>query len=272
MSADYAIPHRDRHAFTTYPKFRKFLDESYSAWKDGNGPQYIAAELIKPQVIASLDKNWRDLPEMRLHYNKSNEKLIVKFASKRHDLVVTEFREMFLEHCRSVGITRSDIKSIGTGRDEGTGRSKEPDDCFKPRNTRSGGDDKATLVVEAGLSETMNQLRSDAHHWLTKTNGEVHIVVLIHIRYDQRILELERWERQPNPRPVHGQNTHRPTCMQSLTLAMQPDGTPTLTGAPLVLPINLIFDVLPAHVPTTGLTFSVQELEFFVSEYFSISQ
>lgn len=60
--ADYSIPPRSRHDFTTYHNFRKFLEESLKAWQDGHGRQYIAAQNITPQVIEWIDKKRHDLP------------------------------------------------------------------------------------------------------------------------------------------------------------------------------------------------------------------
>lgn len=77
---------------------------------------------------------------------------------------------------------------------------------------------------------------------------------------------------RPNPFATGEQNALRPTCVQSLTLALQGNAPPTVTGAPLVLPVYLMFDVVPPDVATTELQFSVQELQTFVGEYFRMTQ
>jgi len=268
--ADYDIPHKSRHTFINYLSLRKFLESAYSQWESNASSQYVAIECVTHNTIEWLDKNRRELPGMRLHYDLPSEKLIIKFVSTGHEIFHNQFSAMLTDHFRNVGITRRHLMSRGAGRDSGNGqRQKEPDNAFKPLDTRRRENDKATLVIEAGMSETLNQLRNDAHFWLTKTDQEVKIVLLIHVRKEDKIITLERWENQTNPRPTRGTSTaHRPTKMQSLTITVRANGTTTVTGAPLTLPITLLFDVIPAGLPTTGLDITAAELRDYAEEAF----
>jgi len=173
-----------------------------------------------------------------------------------------------------LGISRRHLISTGAGREmRNNQRRKEPDDAFKP-GTRVKKDDRATLVIEAGLSESMNQLRNDAHYWLTKTNGEVKIVLLIHVDRTRMTIKLERWENQPNPRPIRrGISTDRPTKIQTLKIILQTNAPTIVNGAPLVLPINLIFGgAIPAGLPTTGLSITATELQDYAEDFFRVTQ
>jgi hypothetical protein len=273
--ADYDVPHKNRHKFTTYPAFRKFLEDAFNQWSTKHGPQRIAAENITSKTIEWLDKNYRDLPRIRLDYDLISEKLIIKLVSGEHDSAHRQFTAMMTDHVRALGISRRDLASRGAGREmRNNQRRKEPDDQFKPA-TRVMAEDRPTLVIEAGWSESMNQLRNDAHYWLTKTNGEVKIVLLIHVKYAQRVIELERWENRPNPRPTRrSTSADRPTKIQSLQIILQTNA-PTIVsgGAPLLLPINLIFDgAIPAGRPTTGLSITAAELQEYAEEYFQLNQ
>jgi hypothetical protein len=116
---------------------------------------------------------------MRLHYDLATERLIIKLVSSLHEYAHTVFMTVLTDHVRTLGISGDHLSPTGAGRQKGSEqRDKEADAGFKPLNTRPGKDDKPTMVIEAGLSETLNQLRNDAHFWLTKANGEVKIVYL----------------------------------------------------------------------------------------------
>lgn len=56
-----------------------------------------------------------------------------------HAIAVREFTAEFMEHCRAIGITRYDLFTIGPERMASidTNRSKEPDEAFRPKQTRS---------------------------------------------------------------------------------------------------------------------------------------
>ena len=269
----YTIPHRSRCRFTTFQAFRDFLEEGYKKWQYKSESQYIAIEGATDKLVESIDKNRRDLPRMRLDYDATNERLIIKFASNEHDLAHEQFSAMLTDHVRALGITRRQLASVGTGRTLGSNnRSKEPDKGFKP-GTRGGANDKPTLIFEAGLSETLNQLRNDAYYWLTKTNGEVKIVLLFHIKRAAKTIELERWENRPNPRPTRSNSSaQRPTKIQELQIQVPAAGPTIVMGGPLVLPVNLIFDIIPPGVLTTGLTITDPELSTYAEEYFDLTQ
>lgn len=100
-------------------------------------------------------------------------------------MAFTGFRAMFEEHCRNVGISRYDLKSMGSRRHLGITQAKEPDESYKPSN-RTSVTDKPSFVVEVGLSETMNELRTDAHFGLSQTNGKTRLVLLIHIKRNEK--------------------------------------------------------------------------------------
>jgi hypothetical protein len=217
--------------------------------------------------------NISNLPPMRLDFDAAGERLVIKLVSGAHDYGHREFSAMFTNHIRTLAITRHHLKSFGSRRDTGSNnRKKEPDESFKP-DTRTGENDRATFVIGIGLIETLNQLRSDAHYWLTKTNGEVKIVLLILIKRAARIIQLERWESRPNPRLTRSNsNSQRPTKIQMIQIQVPGAGPTTVIGGPLDLPINLIFDVIPPGVPTTGITLPNAELRDYAEEYFRVSQ
>ncbi|ODM22126.1 hypothetical protein SI65_02972 [Aspergillus cristatus] len=144
---------------------------------------------------------------MRLYHDASSNRLIIKFVKTGHNIAARQFLAELMEGCQAVGITRKDFYAIGSGRHEcATNRSKEPDESFKQRATRPYYDDKPTLAVEIDFSARLKQLRNDADFWLTHTNRQVKVVILIHINRDNKSLHIEQWQMQSTYRPAKAQN------------------------------------------------------------------
>jgi hypothetical protein len=76
------------------------------------------------------------------------------------------------------------------------GRSKKADIGYIPCS-RQVEDDWPSFVIEAGVSESLFMLRSDAAFWITNSDGRTCIVIVLSVdRRDRRIL-VERWEEVP---------------------------------------------------------------------------
>ena len=152
------------------------------------------------------------------------KKLTIKSVGPRHEIAASEFLGELLEHCRMIDISRHDLFFIGSGRmaSRHTNRSKEPEEALRPKNTRLYALCFPTLVVEVGRSESLGQLRNDAHFWLTHTDQQVRVVILIHIQADKKKVHLEHWEllqRDLSRAPQHAKPTklQRRKTFQSLT-------------------------------------------------------
>lgn len=272
--AEYSIPHKQRHVFSSYQALRKFLEDSYNQWQNKSASQFIGIEGIDEQRLRWFDTHNRELPSMRVLYDQDVEKLVIKLVSRAHDLAAREFFNAFFDASNRIGINRRDVKDAATGRVSGTGsRQKEPDGQLFPRTRSAGDQDRPTFVLEIGYSESLGQLRNDAHFWLTQTSGFTGIALLLHIKQAQRILEFERWENQPNPRQVRPNTSvhaSRPTNMQTVQISMQPNGPPVVIGAPILLDVDLLFDSPPAHISvTTPLSITAQDLASFAEEFFT---
>lgn len=148
---------------------------------------------------------------------------------------------------------------------KGPRRRKQPNAGFRPSNTRSS-DNEPSFVIECGADESSTRLRSDACYWLTQTNNRTNVVLLIRINRDQEKIIMERWGRalRYNYRPSRHQKPNpQPICEQTVTV--EADGT--VKGAPLILPVDLIFDTLPRGMPNTEFQFSQQELSSWAMKF-----
>lgn len=166
---------------------------------------------------------------MRLDHN---EDLIIKFVGEAHDVATVEFTAGLWERCQSIGITRFDFFAAGSGYKTSADkkRAKEPDQLFRTKNTRPKAKDMPMLCIQVCYSESLNQLRCDAHFWLSQTD-KVRVVILIHIE-NVTVLHVEHWE-------LYG----CPTKLEELDLCYQRNGSITANSPYATLHISAEQDV-----------------------------
>lgn len=64
---------------------------------------------------------------------------------------------------------------------------------------QTGGRSLPLVVSEVGFSETYDDLRNDAHQWLSRSSGRVRLVILIKIEEGTRLLEVHRRKQESLP-------------------------------------------------------------------------
>ncbi|KAJ9298583.1 hypothetical protein DTO271G3_3550 [Paecilomyces variotii] len=268
---------RSGHNFETRQKFTQFLEQSYQWFFNSGGPQYIMARGINKKVLDWLDSRRRTLPPMRVFHYEIEEKLIIKLVSQNHELLHRIFMHFVCKELENMGVTMPDDFWLeGAGREEGSqSRKKEPDDSFKPLNTRPKFADCPTFVIEAGLNGTLDKLRNDAFYWLTQPSQRVKIVVLIHGFIERQVITIEVWQFLDNLRPrraTSAAGSKRLTRTQTVTITKRDNGPPIVTGAPLLLPFDALFDIVPPLVTQNAVLLSAQILEMYAGSIFNSMQ
>lgn len=138
-----------------------------------------------------------------------------------------------------------------------TERLKQPDQCFWPA-ARYHANAWPTLVVETGVGESLPTLRADACWWFENSKNDTRIVIVLAVKKSTRTIIVEKW--QPAPQFASDQ---QPYCAQELVIT---PAAPTVTGAPLYLPFELIMD-RPAVGNEKDITMDVDELLCWVGTY-----
>lgn len=145
-------------------------------------------------------------------------------------------------------------------------RDKKGDSSGGPEPQRATKGAWPTLVIEAGYSQTLGELRQTARQWFAMSNHEVKIVLLT--KFDGTRILLEKWQEVPQDRP--GATTtwlsiqHQgPKPIQEITITRNTTTNPisyNVTSGALVLSFNLLFLRNPG--PGEGdFVISVQELQ-----------
>ncbi|KAG0638003.1 hypothetical protein HOY80DRAFT_1023378 [Tuber brumale] len=146
---------------------------------------------------------------------------------------------------------------------QGRASGKEADSAFK-LGTRLGRASWPTLVLENGVSETIERLRVDTNWWLTNSpaSGRVNIVLVFSIKKAASTIEIEQWEAVNAP-PQH--DTRRtasstdpvPKCVQTITIPQPNDDERTLTlDFKKVLDRDPVGDTLEANFEFTPFDLS----------------
>lgn len=150
----------------------------------------------------------------------------------------------------------------------------EGDSTGGPIPERRGHDKWPTFVIEAGVSESLAQLRLDMQWWFAASNHDVKIVLLAKLDSSRRMITLEKWMEEPVAAPVAaklGATTTRqsaaprPILQQTITIhrneATSPISYKVIRGA-LVLEFRLLFFRSPGE-GEGDIIISVSDLQWY---------
>lgn len=238
--------------------------------------QYLVFSSVTQDDLTKIDDQ-RGKHTRATYYKDVNLLIIKLMPSVKHEAAHGNFGQMIVAKTIMMGMSIHSLYSTGATRFEGSSSSKEADTSFKPQS-RVNETDWPTIVIEAGLSESLAKLRSDANWWLVNSGGDVMIVVIISITPRKKSLRIEKWENvAPAPgRPITRANPSGPIPRSVQDITIRPNVTGAITpyrviGAPLVLHFHKIFLRLPIP-PETDFTFSTNELAEFARTFWECAQ
>lgn len=246
-------------------QFKKVCETS-----SADGKQYVAFENVTSKNFEDIEKlreaSNKTLPRMRILYDRVSEILIVKFMpGSFHDIATAMFNALFSSKFPDVF---SLVGMLAT-RFEGRDRAKEGDSGYKPLTRISNGA-WPSLMVEVGVSESLQQLRNDARYWLTNSGGETRVVILISINTVAKEVKFERWEDVPRIQPArHNTPLYNPGMVQSITL----EHDVQYAGPALQIPAAKVYDQpLPPNLGANDFELTAHDLESFKTSYWLVLQ
>ena len=205
--------------------------------------------------------------------------MIVKVPTAEHEQAHLTLSDEVNHKLEGMGLPRRSIWPCSSTTYHRSTRSKEGDSTFKPKWCRAGKGSWPTLVFEAGVSETLSQLRTDAEWWLTNSRGEVKIAIVISIKPAQKSLWIEKWCLQPRTpaAQVTRADAPVPTKIQELTIIRNPliptppgnTATYAVTGAPLILEFEKLLLRAPV-LPEGDVIFTAADLQAWADEFWSM--
>ena len=192
----------------------------------------------------------------KMMYNYETRSLILKLADGAHEALKANIRTALTLALYNTGLNWLIIPT-GSKRVRGGSCFKEPDESWVPRSHLPGRDMKwPTVVMEVGVSESIEKLKSDAVWWLANSVGQVKLVVIVSINQTSPEITFQTI--------VLDTATAIPTVRQSVTTSRvpkQPDAPITTSPAePLIIRFEEMLCRQPVP-PEQDLQISLGELE-----------
>jgi hypothetical protein len=268
------------YQFTGIPDLRKRIQSlAHELVAGRTTEQHLIFRGVTKDHLAQIDYQRASIGKgTRMTHYADIDLLIVKVPSAKHEGAHLTLSDEVNEKLRGMGLPKRSLWPCGGTKYDGFSSSKEGDSTYRPK-CRPGEREWPTLVIEAGLSEPLAKLRTDAEWWLTNSKGDVKITIIISINPAQKSLWIEKWYLQP-PRPaapVTRANAPVPTKIQELTIIQNPPiptppgniTTYTVTGAPLILEFEKL--LLRVPVPPEGhVIFTAADLQAWADEFWSM--
>ncbi|KAJ9300918.1 hypothetical protein DTO271G3_2082 [Paecilomyces variotii] len=269
----YSIPAIYQYRYNGFESLRNILTR---IWADlpRDRLRYIAIIGFNSENLLELERRGlRDsLPKFTALVDDNSETMIVKFMpGVIHDRISRTFLINFLFHLQKLGVENQVLMS-GSGRMSFPNNlHKEPDEQIKPAS-RNNLHDYPTFVIEVGVSETLGQLRQDARLWLVSTHGRTKIVLLISVDDRRKILRFERWQDSPGIVTRSRRSSAISISPANVQQLEYHHNGAQLTGAPLVIPADLLFGSVPPNLPAGEISIDHQTLLKFGAAVFLMTE
>ena len=240
--------------------FRNAIDVIFRQWEGGSHEEYLIFSGVDRELLEKIDA--LHIRCARLEHHPDGRLLVVKvMPSTVHETLHVILNREIMFKARDMGLGQ-ELKPVGGSRYNGRYSAKEADSALKPKSLRRGKDAWPTIVIEAGVSERLMRLRTDARWWLSNSDGEVKIVVILCFYRNTRTILVEVWQMRPTQREIRTRviMTDVPTRTQSIEL-----GAGVVTGM-LTIPFEdvMLRDAAGPH--EQDFVFTAQELAGFYAE------
>lgn len=220
---------------------------------DRSRSEYIVFHGVTPKILqAELESDEDDSLHIESFFPRLNV-AIAKMPSTPHEVAYTTLSGSFTLKLNAMGGLHKNLISVGRARVQGDDRAKEPDLSYIPRHPPKGRDRHwPTFLVETGYSQNIRKLHDVANWWLTRSNGEVQVVVLIAINQKSKQITFEKWLPGGTPN------------MDYLTVLSQETGKHAISASnkgPLVISFEDIFLRPKEGNKEKDVTFEISDLE-----------
>ena len=240
------------HQYKGIEDLRERVQTRTTEPQDGCSNQHcLVFRGVTKKYLAEIERERSSIGRhIRITHYSGTGLLIIKMPSIKQELAHRELADEVNDALKGMGLPKRSLRNVGSGKYFGLHSAKEGDTGYKPR-VRNREADWPTIVFESGLSESLAQLRGDAHWWLTNSGGDVKIVILIKIRAPQKAIVIEKWCLLA-PQPI-----------RALRSSPNP-GAPVLIRAQEIRithnPAAQLSDVTSYHVTGAPLTFEFRSL------------
>ena len=252
-------------AFSTLLTLKEMIASQFKKLSDGSENQHLSISGISPQLFNMIEASRLGHGNgIRLLYFGDIETLIIKLVSGAHERAHRSLGSLIQRTILPLGITFDEFYDIGSTTYRGQNASaKESDSSWINLLIRPNTGDWPCFVIEAGMSESMPRLHSDARWWIEHSAGAVNLVLLVWIWPAGKKVKMEKWIPGPAPTtrrsPQFAQNIF-PICTAEISID-QSQAPSIIQGAPLVLEFAKIFNRAAISPLEVDLSFTSQDLD-----------
>ncbi|EYE95389.1 uncharacterized protein EURHEDRAFT_412207 [Aspergillus ruber CBS 135680] len=199
-----------------------------------------------------------------MFYDEKHHKLMIKLVSHIHEIarsLISREIDIAADRMSIVhGLVPDGSKRVVSGQ-----YTKEPASSWHPATLPPSRDAKwPSLVIECADLESITRLRIEAEWWLTQSEGDVRVVVVLIIWPFRSGISLEKWV--PDPDGNSGSNdstTGKAKCVQRIELQCRSKNTASIevNGGPLRLEFEMVFLRAPNSSRQRDIIVSEEALE-----------
>ncbi|KAJ5551755.1 hypothetical protein N7461_006453 [Penicillium sp. DV-2018c] len=164
---------------------------------DTPSSQYVLVQRIPDELFSTIVKQPELLKGLRATIRHREHDVLYKIPSRYHEKISWLFGLWLSEALGDMGLRaiNRDFWFGGSGRSTGRMCDKEPDASFFPGRSPARGAPVPwpSLVVEAGVSESLPQLRTDAQWWYSNSKHATQLVLVISANPTTGDADIEIW-------------------------------------------------------------------------------
>ncbi|KAK2786068.1 hypothetical protein FQN53_006977 [Emmonsiellopsis sp. PD_33] len=249
----------DDFPFKTTGKLKSRVRHAKDERNNSTPDRYVVVRDVDPKTAEDIcNRSISLVDRSRLAYDAVSNVLIVRLVSRPHEEATQRMDLRITVAVSSMGL-RDELHYFGASPVYAGGSGKQPDASYLPRTLPQGRTDTwPSIVIETGYSESSGKLRADAAWWLLASDGEVRLVIAVHISPQRPRIVTERWESVLADNS-HGGSSRKPQLLQSSTIEYQ-NNLPVASG-PLTIPFDRLFLRPPVPPQEHDLVYTPTELE-----------
>jgi hypothetical protein len=168
------------------------IHEASTAFGLLNYIQFIGVTAEDLALIDNERTSRRSRIRIKRYYAKHGL-LLIAIPTAFHEL---SHANLYMEIATKIARMGLDDQWTGTGattHETAAGDMGEADSTGRPRFTRRGHDSWPTLVIESGVSDSLQALRDDMRWWFSASDHQVKIVILVKLDVTERHIILEKY-------------------------------------------------------------------------------
>lgn len=258
----------------TYKDFQSLKTQirSKAECLDPKKDQFLRVKLVNKAEFEKIEARREEIGgAARLQYFPDIETLIIKIVSRPHEKAHRDMARIFDVQTHLMGVGLQEFSAVGATLYKGpTGSGKECDSSWINSWLRPGG--FPCLVIEVGVSESLEQLHRDAAWWVANSAGQVNLIILISVAVQTKQIQIEKYvpflATTPATRRTVARSTWKPKKVSPTVRINQAVMPPTIQGAPLVLSFKDVIGRPPIPPHERDISLSADTLLDWAMEVF----